>query len=279
MELQVNEKILDRSIAPAIKSPVEFDIKLPQVEKTVLSNGIEVYSVNMGTEDTMLVNWVFYSGNWYEKKKGVAAATNFLLKNGTSKRTAFEINEHFDYYGSYLNRSCYTETSEINLHTLTKHVEVLLPVVAEMIVDSILPEEELNIYKVNAQQRLKVSLQKSEFIAGRLIDAYLFGDHHPYGKYNNLEDYAALQRDDLLDFYKQYYQKGRCLIFVSGKIPPTLISQLETHFGSLPLVNHRSRPADPLYDLIPATQKKSFVVNDPDGVQAAIRIARPFPNR
>lgn len=279
MELQVNEKTLDRSIAPAIKSPVEFDIKLPQVEKAVLSNGVEVYSVNMGTEDTMLVNWVFYAGNWYEKKKGVAAASNFLLKNGTSKRIAFEINEHFDYYGSYLNRACYNETSEINLHTLTKHVEVLLPVVAEMIVDSILPEEELNIYKVNAQQRLKVSLQKSEFIAGRLIDAYLFGEQHPYGKYNNLEDYAALQRNDLVDFYKEYYQQGRCVIFVSGKIPPTLISQLETHFGSLPLKNHRNRPADPTYALQPASQKKSFVINDPDGVQAAIRIARPFPNR
>ena len=47
----------------------------------------------------------------------------------------------------------------------------------------------------------------------------------------------------------------------------------------MPLKNHRNRPADPIYPLQPASQKKSFVVNDPDGVQAAIRIARPFPNR
>ena len=32
----------------------------------------------------------------------------------------------------------------------------LLPVVAEMITDSIYPEEELAIYKQNSQQRLKV---------------------------------------------------------------------------------------------------------------------------
>ena len=279
MELQVNEITLDRAIAPAIKSPVEFDIKLPPVEKTVLSNGIEVYSVNMGTEDTLLVNWVFYAGNWYETKKGIAAASNFLLKNGTSKRSAFEINEHFDYYGSYLNRACYNETSEITLHMLNKHADILLPVVAELIADSILPEEEMNIYKVNAQQRLKVSLQKSEFIAGRLIDAYLFGESHPYGKYNNLEDYAALQQAELFDFYKRYYREGRCLIFVSGKIPVTLIPQLELHFGKLPLRNHRERPDEPVHQLQPAEQKKSFVINDTDGVQAAIRIGRPFPGR
>src|SRR4030095_5217172 len=106
MELQLNEKTLDRSIAPAIKSPVEFDIKLPQVEKTVLSNGVEVYSVNMGTEDTMLVNWVFYAGNWYEKKKGGAAGTNFLFKNGTSERPAFEINGLFDDYVCVLKPWC-----------------------------------------------------------------------------------------------------------------------------------------------------------------------------
>ena len=279
MEVQVNEKTLDRTIAPAIKSPVEFDIKLPPIEKTILSNGVEVYSVNMGTEDTLLVNWVFYAGNWYETKKGIAAASNFLLKNGTSKRSAFEINEHFDYYGSYLNRACYNETSEITLHMLNKHADVLLPVVAELIADSILPEEEMNIYKVNAQQRLKVSLQKSEFIAGRLIDAYLFGETHPYGKYNNLEDYAALQQADLFDFYKRYYREGRCVIFVSGKIPSTLVPQLELHFGKLPLRNHREGSGDPVHQPQPAEQRKSFVINDPDGVQAAIRIGRPFPGR
>jgi hypothetical protein len=44
-------------------------------------------------------------GNWFENKNLVAASTNFLLKNGTSKKNAFQLNEHFEYYGSYLNRS------------------------------------------------------------------------------------------------------------------------------------------------------------------------------
>ncbi len=46
---------------------------------------------------------------------------------------------------------------------LNKHVGELLPVVAELINDSIFPQEELDIYKKNAQQRLQVSLKKSEF--------------------------------------------------------------------------------------------------------------------
>ncbi|OQP67188.1 peptidase M16 [Niastella vici] len=271
--------MLNRTIAPPIIDPVAFDIKLPAYKKYILTNGIEVFAVDMGTEDTLMVNWVFAAGNWFENKKAVAAATNFLLKNGTSKRSAFDINEHFEFYGSYLNRACYNETSEITLHTLSKHINELLPVVAELVQDSVFPQEELNIYAQNAQQRLKVNLQKSEFVAGRLIDAYLFGDNHPYGKYLNLGDYAAVTREDVVSFYNDYYKEGRCVIFVAGKLPKDLIESLEKNFGKLPL-KPRSLVAETIqHPLQPAAEKKHYIVNDPDGVQSAIRIARPFPNR
>ncbi|MDF2190925.1 pitrilysin family protein [Paraflavitalea sp. CAU 1676] len=271
--------MLNRTIAPTIKEPVDFTIALPAYKKYTLSNGIEVYTVDMGSEDTLMVNWVFYAGNWNEEKKAVAAATNFLLKNGTSKRTAFDINEHFEYHGAYLNRACYSETSEITLHCLNRHTDQLLPVVAELLTDAVFPEEEMAIYKQNAKQRLKVNLLKSEFVAGRLIDAYLFGEHHPYGKYNNAEDYDAIVQDDVKAFYKEYYQQGRCVIFAAGRLPGNLIEELEKHFGTLPLQSHRAQARIIKHIVEPASQLKNHVVNDAQGVQAAIRIARPFPNR
>lgn len=271
--------MLNRTIAPKIKEPVDFNITLPGCRKHALSNGIEVYALDMGSEETLMINWVFYAGNWYEDAKAVAAATNFLLKNGTSQRKAFDINEHFEYHGAYLNRGCYNETAELTLHSLNRHTNELLPVVAELITDAIFPEEELEIYKQNARQRLKVNLQKSEFVAGRLIDAYLFGEQHPYGKYNNMEDYDAIRREDIVAFYDKYYRNGRCVVFAAGKLPADLISGLEKHFGSLPLRSHRQEGTIVRHSVQPASQKKNHIINDANGVQAAIRIARPFPNR
>ncbi|MFL5747405.1 MAG: M16 family metallopeptidase [Niastella sp.] len=271
--------MLNRTIAPKIIDPVQFEIKLPATKKYKLANGIEVFALDMGSEDTLLVNWVFSAGNWFENKKNVAAATNYLLKNGTSKRNAFEINEHFEYYGSYLNRTCYNETSEITLHTLSKHINELLPVVAELVQDSVFPQEELDIYIQNSQQRLKVNLQKGEFVAGRLIDAYLFGEKHPYGTYNDLADYAAVQREDVVNFYNEYYKQGRCVIFVAGKLPVDIIDTLEKYFGQLPLKPRMGGAEIIQHPLEPAMQKKYEILNDPNGVQSAIRIARPFPNR
>ena len=269
--------MINRTNAPDIIDAVHLQVELPPYEKYTLRNGIELYTINMGTQDTLMVNWIFFAGNWYEEKNLVAAATNHLLKNGTAKRTAFDINEHFEFYGAYLNRHCFHETSEIVLHGLTKHVSELLPVVAELISESIFPEEEILIFKKNMQQRLQVNLKKNEFVANRMIEAYLFGDQHPYGKYSSLTDYDALQRTDVVDFFNKFYVDGRCIIIAAGVLPDDLPQQLEASFGALSL--HGKTEFEPAREFHPSSEKKYRLVNDSAGIQGSIRLARPFPNR
>jgi zinc protease len=265
----------DRKIAPTIVDAVNFELQLKPYDKFVLDNGAEVYAINAGAEDVLSLEWVYYAGNWFEDKNIVAATTNFLLRNGTSTRTAFQINEHFEYYGSYLNRACYNETASITLHCLSKHVGELLPVVKELILDSTLPQEELDIYRQNMKQRLKVNLKKSDYVAGRLIDSYLYGEDHPYGKYSSIEDFDALDRASLQEFYKKYYRQGKFILFVAGKLPADLPALLNRSFGDLPYNPVQLPPVK----RTPAAERKYRVINDPDGVQGSVRIARPFPNR
>ncbi len=267
--------MLDRKTLPKIVDAVDFNLSLKPYQKFVLDNGVEVYAVNAGAEEVMQIEWVFNAGNAQEEKNLIAATTNFLLRNGTSTKTAFQINEHFDYYGSYINRACYNETATISLHSLTRHINELLPVVRELITDSILPAEELSIYQQNMKQKLKVSLKKSDFVAGRLIDVSLYGEQHPYGKYSNEKDFDALQRDELIGFYKKYYQQGKLIMFIAGKLPSNIEQLLNSNFGDLPFENIAVKTALPS----PSTEKKVRVTNDPDGAQGSIRIARPFPNR
>jgi zinc protease len=268
---------MNRKTAPPIIDAVNFNLHLKPYDLFTLDNGVPVYTIHAGAQEVLQVEMVFYAGNWFEQQRSVAGATNFMLKNGTGKRTAFQLNEAFEYYGAYCNRSCYSETAVLSLHTLTKHLDQLLPVMNEMLTDSIFPEEELAIFKQNSKQRLAVNLQKCEFVAGRLIDVYLYGDQHPYGKYSNPEDLDQLTTAQLKDFYNQYYLQGQCAIFVSGSLPANLREQLNKNFGSLNL----EHPAYKVPDIVavPASEKKYRVENDPQAVQGAIRIASPFPNR
>ena len=180
-------------MAPEIKDAIEFNLELKPFQKYRLKNGVDVYAIDAGAEEVVQLELVFYAGNWYEEKNLVATATNYLLKNGTSAKSAFAINEHFEYYGSYLNRNCYNETATVTLHSLSKHVPALLSAIRELITDSVFPQEELDIYKQNMKQKLEVSLKKCDFVANRLIDDYLYGDQHPYGKYSSTVAYDALQ--------------------------------------------------------------------------------------
>ncbi len=265
----------DRKQAPPIVDAIHFDLQLRETRPFTLDNGTKVYSINAGAEDVLSLEWVFYAGNWFEDKNLVAATTNFLLRNGTTSKTAFQINEHFEYYGSYLNRACYNETAVITLHCLNKHAGVLLPVVRELITDSVMPQDELEIYRQNMKQRLKVNLKKSDFVARRFIDAYLYGENHPYGKFTRLEDFDNINRDELLHFYEQYYRKGQLVIFAAGKIPGDLDVLLNRFFGDLPF----SEISVPDRVPAPASEKKQRIINDAQGVQGSIRLARPFPNR
>lgn len=271
----IQTQTINRKQPPHIKNAVELELNLKPYEKFTLNNGADVYAVNAGAEDVLLVEWVYYAGNWYENKNLVAATSNFMIKNGTSTKTAFQLNEHFEYYGSYLNRNCYNETATITLHCLSKHLEVLLPVVRELIVDSVFPEDELNTYKQNMQQRLRVNLRKGDFVAGRLIDAYLYGQEHPYGRYTSFEDFESLTREEIAAFYKDYYQAGKFTVFTAGKLPANIMALLNQYFGDLPItpVQINRIPGKP------AEEKKYRVINDPQGVQGAIRLGANFPNR
>jgi predicted Zn-dependent peptidase len=154
-------------------------------------------------------------------------------------------------------------------------LEALLPVVKELISDSVFPEEEISIYQQNMKQRLNVNLKKCDFVAHRLIDKYIYGEEHPYGRFTRFEDFDAVTREDLQKFYQQFYLNGKLVVFIAGRLPTNIFSLLNKNFGDL-----KNQPVNvsPI-DVEPADEKKYRVINDPNGVQGAVRLATPFPNR
>src|SRR3954465_5549926 len=152
--------MINRKIAPEIKDAVDFDIRLKPYEKFTLDNGIPVYVVKSDEQDTLQLELVFPGGSWFESENLVASAANFLMKNGSSKHSALEINESIDYHGAYLNRTSHHENATYTLHCLTKHINELLPVLQEVILDPVFAEDELATFQQNMKQRLAVNLQK-----------------------------------------------------------------------------------------------------------------------
>lgn len=269
--------MLDRTIAPVIHDAVEFDYVLPPIQEAKLSNGLPLYWLKAGVQDVVEIDFVFPAGLWHEEKPAVAQAVASLIKNGTSKRTAHELNEAIEFYGAALNVSAGNDYTTVTLYSLTKHLPELLPVVREILTEAIFPENELAIYQQNAVQRLLVSLRQCDFVANQRIDALLFGSEHPYGRYSEKEKIEAVTREDLLAFYKNHYQLSGVKIFMAGQVGASEVKCLDHIFGEIKLESPEAEVT--VKAITPAQQMKDHLINDPEGVQSAIRIGRLFPGR
>ncbi len=269
--------MIDRSIAPKIHDPIEFDFKLPPINQQQLSNGIPLYWLSGGVQEVAEIDWVFPGGMWYEQKPAVSNAVAALLKNGTSKHTAQQINEALEFYGAALKVNTGNDNCTVTLYTLTKHLPHLLPMVHEILTDAVFPEEELALFKQNSIQRLMVNLRQPDFVANQRIDALLFGEFHPYGRFTKKEKIEALTREDLIAFYHATYSFSHVKIFMAGSVGEKEVGYLEDIFGKQRLMKtelHQEQFSAP-----GPSQKKHNVTNDANGVQGAIRIGSLFPNR
>ncbi len=269
--------MLDRKTAPAIHDAIEFDYVLPAINEVKLSNGIPLYWLNAGVQDVVEVDWIFPAGLWQEQKPAVAHAVSGLLKNGTSKRAAKEIHESLEFYGASLKVYAGNDYGAVTLYTLTKHLRALLPIVHEILTDAIFPEAELAIHKQNAIQRLMVNKRQCEFVANQHIDALIFGPEHPYGRYSRQENIEALTREDMLLFYKNAYALSGMKMLMGGAIGEKEVGYVDEIFGNA-LVTSSAADAQN-FVMQPAAELKHRIINDPKGVQGAIRIGNQFPNR
>jgi predicted Zn-dependent peptidase len=270
--------MINRKETPPIHDAISFEYHLQPVQKEIFQNNVPLWWLNAGTQDVIQLDWVFHAGLWHEQQTAVAQSVASLLRNGTTAKSALEINEAIEYYGASLKVSPNNDYTIVTLHTLTKHLPALLPVIKEIITEAAFAEEELQTYIRNAQQRLAVNLRQCDFVANRHIDAFLFGKEHPYGRFTEPADLLALTPQALRDFHRKHYQSQNCMMFMAGKIDKSQVTLVNDYFGkeawggsSLPKVN--------AYEAHPAPEKKHRIINDENGVQGAIRIARHFPTR
>lgn len=270
--------MLNRNVAPKIFSPIEFDYNLPDCHQLHFPNGISLYYYTDTIQPVVQLELVFKAGLWYESQAGQAIATGSLLKNGTSTKTSFQINEWIEQYGAAVKVNIGVDLASVSISCLTKHLSKMLPLVFELLTDAQYPQEELAIYQQNAKQRLSVNLLKTDFIANRKIDEYLFGFSHPYGRYMQAEDYDNLQPELLQQFRKQFYQSLNCTMFMAGSFGDEELAYIQEVFGMHAWNEAKSIAPEPVM-LQPEPTKKHRVAHDEKSVQGSIRLASPFPDK
>lgn len=264
---------LDRSKSPEYR--LMEGMELIRATERRLSNGIPVYAINGGREAAVKLEFIFPAGIWYEEKVNLAHAVNTLINNGSKGLNAAEIAEKIDYYGAFLHTEINYDHGILSLYCLNKHLDNVLPIISEIVLDAVYPEDELQVYKQNSKQRLQVNLQKNDYLARKHLTHLLFGGDHPYGCVSTEKDYDLLTRDDLVRFYSKHYVLSGCTIIASGNINEKVYALLERYLGNVSLQD--TAPNDRIH--IVSSDESSFYLHKKEALQSAIRVGKLLFNR
>jgi len=266
--------ILNRSVAPDFKAIENIDLIKPK--HTVLPNGCNLFTFNSGDQELVRIEWIFGNLSFDKTKPLLNMAVNTMLTDGTSTLTAAEIADKIDFYGAFFSTEYGFDHSQVTLHSLNKHLKDVLPIVKDVLSDSVFPANELETYVRNQQQKLQVNLQKNDVVARRAFNKAVYGDTL-YGMAVEPEEYDKLQRDDLLAHFKQMYQPANCTLIVAGKIDDVTLQQLTSVFGCD--WQNADAPAVTTQPEVASSTQKFYFIEKPDALQSAIRIGMPFIKR
>lgn len=266
--------MIDRTIPPVFNGVKNISLIKP--EHQALKNGCQVYSFNSGEQDLVRIEWIFSNLRFNPANPLLNVAVNTMLTDGTSQHTAAQIADKVDFYGAFLQVDYNYDNSQVTLYTLTKHMAQTLPIVKEILTDSIFPQKELDTYVRNQQQKLQVSMQKNDFVARRIFNRALNGDTI-YGLSAEPEHYKALTQESMLAHFKQMYQPSNCTLVVAGKVEQQALVLLTNLFQDD--WENADTPADTTQPEVTTSAERFLYTEKPAALQSAIRIGMPFINR
>ncbi|NCD70068.1 insulinase family protein [Mucilaginibacter sp. R11] len=266
--------MLDRTLAPHFGA-IEH-IKLVEPKHIKLPNGSNLYYFNSGEQDLVRIEWVFGNVRFNADRPLLNSAVITMLTEGTSTLTASQIADKIDYYGAFLQAEYGYDNSVVTLYSLSKHLASTLPVIKDIITDSVFPESELQTYIRNQQQKLQVSLQKNDVVARRTFNKAIYGESL-YGFAGDGADYQQLQRADMLAHFKQMYQPSNCDIFLAGKIDDEVLNLVTDAFGASWANGPES--ADISQPAVKSSNELFYFIEKPEALQSAIRIGTRSINR
>jgi predicted Zn-dependent peptidase len=265
---------LQRKTAPAFNAIDNINLIRPVHQK--LDNGCNIFCFNSGDQELVRIEWIFSNIRFNEDKPLLNLAVNAMVTEGTSKLTASQIADKVDFYGAFLQVDYGYDQSLVTLYSLNKHLQHTLPVIRDIITDSVFPEKELETYVRNQQQKLQVSMQKNDYVARRVFNKALYGNTL-YGLGADGDTYKKLRREDMLIHFKQMYQPSNCTIIIAGKIEPGTIDLVTSTFDKD--WKNADTPADTTQPELKSAGEHFYFTEKPDALQSAIRMGLPVINR
>ncbi len=227
----------DRTHLPEPGTPPKPDF--PEVQRTTLSNGLEVVLAERHTIPQVLFSLQVNAGyaSDFFGIPGQARLAASMLDEGTTHRTALQISEELAQLGTRLSTGSDLDMTYVFMNTLKPNLKASLDIFADVILHPTFPEadfQRLKKQQIAAIQREQVTPTS---MALRVLPRLLYGPQHPYGQpltgSGTIESVSKIQREHLETFHRTWFKPNNATLIVVGDITmEELLPQLEAYFAS-----------------------------------------------
>ncbi len=249
---------------------------LPAIEKTKLSNGLNVWVVKQPELPIVSMNMVFDSGGAADPsdRAGLASFTATLLDDGTKTRSAVEIANQLQSIGANVGANSGWDSAEVRMQTLTKNLDKALDIYSDIILNPVFPADELETLRKRTLVSLIQRKDNPNAISNVVYNKLLYGKDSPYGKSLGGDETSvkAILQSEIKDFYAaNYVPNNATLIVVGDADTKSLMPKLEKAFGEW-------KAADDVNIEVPSStafeKPGIYIVDKPGAAQSVIAIGQ-----
>jgi len=210
-------------------------------------------------------------------KAGLAQFTVELLRRGTRRRPAHDVDEMIESMGAQLSADVSMEEAALALTVPAELSERALDALLEVALEPAFEESEVSAARRRSVAALQSDLDEPAAVASRAVATLGYGPGHPYAHpaQGFRRDVDTFQREDALSFHATRYQQHGALLAVVGQAAPEeLLEQLKKTLAqwesSWP--GRSQRGALQFAGLPPSEGMRAVVIHKPDATQAQVRI-------
>ncbi len=208
--------MLDRITPPETFDIEHFMLNKPTIKK--LNNGISFYHFFNQTLDLIHFQIQIKGGSLYEPKKMVSSTYFNLLKESHFSKSASEMDDILDFYGASWNVSTNLEYSTIQWIIPKSNLQVLLPILIELLTEPDFKSENLERYKQRKVKDLEYNELKNNYRATQLMFHSFFNENTPTATILNKEHILALSISDLQNFHQKCMNASNISLYVAGNV-------------------------------------------------------------
>lgn len=251
-------------------------LRLPAIHESTTSSGLKVLAAERGPLPLVAARLVIRAGSAVDPadKHGLADFTARLLRRGTAKMSADEIDETIEFVAASFSVGSSEDVLSLFVTTPAEHFPAMLSMLGQLVREPSFPEREVELARERALAGFANDLDDPSSIADRAFTRALWGSH-PYGHDigGSSAHVKTFTRDDLVRFHKEHIGPKVSLLTVVGAVSPQqVVEEAEKAFAGW-----EGGPDAPP-ELPPADQVAAgriLLVDKPDQTQTQVRIGGP----